>query len=85
MESELLENRLKVSHPERIQLYSAGTANGLKVAACLEEIQELRKDKGDTIPFDYEVSQTFLCFSLSVTSASLHFSIVMVSCSMKSM
>ena len=64
MQNESLTKRMAVSHPEKLQLYSAGTANGLKAAACLEEIQELRKDKGDTIPFDYEVN--FLCFSLSV-------------------
>lgn len=66
MESESLEDRMKISHPERIQLYSAGTANGLKVAACLEEISELRKDKGDTVPFDYEVSIYFSVISLSL-------------------
>ena len=33
-----LEVRMKVQHLDAIQLYSAPTLNGIKVAACLEEI-----------------------------------------------
>jgi GST-like protein len=46
--------RMTVQDPNKPQLYSAATANGIKVAACLEEIQEARARKGDTTPFDYE-------------------------------
>ncbi len=48
------ELRMKVMDPSRPQLYSAATANGIKVAACLEEIIAARALKGDTQPFDYE-------------------------------
>lgn len=37
---------------DAIQLYSAPTANGIKVAACLEELQELTSTDGRE--FDYE-------------------------------
>jgi GST-like protein len=43
--------RMKVKNPDRIQLYSAATPNGIKVAAALEEIRHLRSIKED---FNYE-------------------------------
>ena len=49
MEKATHEERLKVRNPEIIQLYSVATPNGIKVAACLEELAFI---KGDL--FDYE-------------------------------
>lgn len=49
------EERMAIHCPQKIQLYSANTANGIKVAAALEEIISERKLKGDTPEFDYEV------------------------------
>ena len=46
--------RMEVKDPNKVQLYSAATANGIKVAAALEEIVEARKLKGEVPPFDYE-------------------------------
>lgn len=43
--------RLKVKNPDMVQLYSAATPNGIKVAACLEEISII-KSVEDVI--DYE-------------------------------
>jgi GST-like protein len=43
---------MMVQDPDKLQLFSAETPNGLKIAACLEEIKEIRKFKGDD--FDYE-------------------------------
>ena len=48
------EARMTVHDERKPQLFSAATANGLKVSACLEEIQAARALKGDTPPFDYE-------------------------------
>ena len=48
------EARMTIHDRNKPQLFSAATANGLKVSACLEEIQEARKLKGDCPPFDYE-------------------------------
>ena len=44
--------RMTVRDPRKVQLYSAATANGIKVAAALEEIKVARARKGDD--FDYE-------------------------------
>jgi len=35
-----------------IQLYSAATPNGMKVAACLEEICDLRRLSGEPLEFE---------------------------------
>eukprot|EP01041_Mallomonas_annulata_P006702 gene6700-13586_t len=43
--------RLAIKNHSVIQLYSAATPNGIKVAAALEEIRQLRSTKED---FDYE-------------------------------
>ena len=58
-----VEERLAIHFPQKIQLYSANTANGIKVAAALEEICTERKLKGDTPEFDYEVC-IYLCIVL---------------------
>ena len=43
--------RMGIHNKDIIQFYSAATPNGLKVAACLEEICALRSHKED---FNYE-------------------------------
>ena len=43
--------RMSIQNKDIIQLYSAATPNGIKVAACLEELCSLRSHKED---FDYE-------------------------------
>jgi GST-like protein len=43
MESESIESRLNAKNPDVIQLFSAATANGVKVAAALEEIAAERQ------------------------------------------
>jgi GST-like protein len=45
------EARMAVRNPSFLQLYSANTPNGIKVAACLEEIIDLRATKEG---FNYE-------------------------------
>eukprot|EP01032_Pedospumella_encystans_P032998 gene32998-37274_t len=52
MESVSREDRMAVRNPNLLQLYSIATPNGLKVAACLEELIILKDEKG--IDFDYE-------------------------------
>ena len=52
MESTSADARLAVHNPDCIQLYSAATANGIKVAAMLEELVDLKRDSGE--PFNYE-------------------------------
>ena len=51
MEDKSAVQRYTVHDPKMIQLYSAATPNGLKVAACLEEICDLRRE---TDSFEYE-------------------------------
>mmetsp|Transcript_19101 Transcript_19101/g.19231 ORF Transcript_19101/g.19231 Transcript_19101/m.19231 type:complete len:246 (-) Transcript_19101:153-890(-) len=51
MEDISLAARMRQSKPDLIQLYSAATPNGIKVAAALEEIKDLRST---TEVFDYE-------------------------------
>ena len=51
MEDLSLESRMTITNPTAIQLYSAATPNGIKVAAALEEIHDLRSTKED---FAYE-------------------------------
>ena len=52
MEDTSQETRFKIENPDaNIQLYSAATPNGLKVACMLEEIHALRSEKED---FTYE-------------------------------
>ena len=51
MESVDHKARFKVNNPELIQLYSAATPNGIKVACMLEELTELRAHKEE---FTYE-------------------------------
>ena len=52
MENLSRENRFQIKNPSaNIQLYSAATPNGWKVACVLEEIHELRIEKED---FEYE-------------------------------
>ena len=46
------EQRMTAHYPSKLQLYSAATANGIKVAAALEEIKLSRSLKGDD--FDFE-------------------------------
>ena len=46
------EDRFVVKNPTLIQLYSIATPNGIKAAACLEEIVLLKEAEG--IRFDYE-------------------------------
>lgn len=46
-----LQGRMRVNNPSLIQLYSAATPNGLKVAVALEELCDLRATKDG---FDYE-------------------------------
>ena len=48
--------RMSIHNKEIIQLYSAATPNGLKVAACLEELCLLRSHKED---FNYEPVSIF--------------------------
>jgi hypothetical protein len=46
-------SRLAIKDPLiDLQLYSAATPNGMKVAACLEELCILKRLAGE--PFDYE-------------------------------
>ena len=52
MESTSADARLSVHHPDCIQLYSAATPNGIKVAAMLEELVDLKRSSGE--PFSYE-------------------------------
>lgn len=52
MESDSKVARMEIKNSDLIQLYSACTPNGIKVAACLEEIVALRRLAGDG--FDYE-------------------------------
>ena len=52
MESTSADARLSVQNPDCIQLYSAATANGIKVAAMLEDLVDLKRDSGE--PFNYE-------------------------------
>lgn len=51
MENTSLESRLTPHNPRVLQLYSAPTANGLKVAVALEELVDLRAAKDG---FTYE-------------------------------
>jgi len=51
MLSDSMAERLQTRNRDLIQLYSANTPNGMKVAACLEELVELRRT---TDGFDYE-------------------------------
>jgi GST-like protein len=51
MENPSIEERLAVKDPKLIQLYSIATPNGIKVAACLEELVIL---KGEDFDFSYE-------------------------------
>jgi glutathione S-transferase len=51
MEDISIDARMHVKDPSVIQLYSCSTPNGIKVAACLEELVELRSHKED---FTYE-------------------------------
>jgi GST-like protein len=51
MESTSHRSRLKVIDPTAIQLYSAATPNGMKIAISLEELVQLRGMKED---FKYE-------------------------------
>lgn len=51
MESISFESRMTANDMTKIQLYSAQTPNGIKVACALEEIKDLRRLKED---FDYE-------------------------------
>ena len=46
MEDTSFETRMRVQHPELIQLYSFPTPNGIKISVMLEEIIELRRNKG---------------------------------------
>lgn len=54
MLNESIATRMGIADPGKIQLYSAETANGLKVHVALEEIIEMKRNKGDMTPFDYE-------------------------------
>jgi len=47
MEDQSFKARMKVHHPELLQFYSFPTPNGVKVAAALEEIIELKSRKGE--------------------------------------
>ena len=49
MEDCSFSTRMLTKDPTLIQLYSFPTPNGIKVAVALEEILELRKDKGDNM------------------------------------
>jgi GSH-dependent disulfide-bond oxidoreductase len=49
MESVSTADRFAVKNHNLIQLYSAATPNGMKVAACLEELVDLRSHKEDFI------------------------------------
>lgn len=51
MEVTTFEQRFTVQNPELIQLYSIATPNGIKVAACLEELTVL---KTEDFEFNYE-------------------------------
>lgn len=46
------EQRMTVQNPDLIQLYSIATANGIKAAACLEELISAIEEEGGS--FDYE-------------------------------
>ena len=52
MESTTVESRLRVKNVHHIQLYSAATPNGIKVAAMLEELIDLKANSA--APFNYE-------------------------------
>ena len=63
MESLSVYDRFAVKYPDRIQLYSADFANGMKVAACLQELVDLRSHEK---AFDYEVvSNLFLLSTIN--------------------
>ena len=49
MEDKSYQARMRVTNPKIIQLYSANTPNGMKVAAVLEELVELRKTTDEFI------------------------------------
>lgn len=51
MEDKSVAARMAIRNPRIIQLYSAQTPNGIKIAACLEEIKALKSLSGG---FDYE-------------------------------
>jgi hypothetical protein len=57
MESVSTVDRFTVNNHGLIQLYSAATPNGMKVAACLEELVDLRSHKED---FNYEAVRGYL-------------------------
>ena len=62
-------SRLAVKNPMvDLQLYSAATPNGMKVAACLEELCILKSLVG--VPFDYEGK--FNCSKIILLSKQLH-------------
>jgi hypothetical protein len=52
MEDQSFQARMKIHNPKLLQLYSFPTPNGVKVAAALEEIIELksRTGKSETLP-----------------------------------
>ena len=53
-------DRMEVHDSDSLQLYSAQTPNGIKVAVCLEELCDLRSHKEH---FNYEaVSRTYVKF-----------------------
>ena len=55
-------DRMEVHDSDSLQLYSAQTPNGIKVAVCLEELCDLRSYKEH---FNYEaVSWTYVDFQL---------------------
>jgi GSH-dependent disulfide-bond oxidoreductase len=49
MEDVSVMSRYSVKNTHAVQLYSANTANGIKVSIMLEELQELRAMKGDFV------------------------------------
>jgi hypothetical protein len=48
MESTSIDARLSVNNIKVVQLYSAATPNGIKVAALLEELVDLKEKTGGT-------------------------------------
>lgn len=52
MEDISVQGRLQPKNPNILQLYSAYTPNGMKVAACLEELVAIKATSG--APFEYE-------------------------------
>lgn len=52
MEATDLQARFQVKDASKMQLYSCNTPNGIKVAACLEELCIIKQSMGET--FDYE-------------------------------